>query len=112
MKKHQFLLILSCLTSLFFTGSAHAIFIDAGDGMVYDTELGVTWLKDANNAKTSGFDSDGLMNWNDATAWAASLTVGGVSGWRLPTMNTSNPRPGTGFAIAAKTLPYAIAQPR
>lgn len=30
------------------------------------------------------------MNWHDAVAWTASLTVGGVTGWRLPTMTTSS----------------------
>jgi hypothetical protein len=81
---------------LSFTLNTHAVFIDAGNGMVYDTELNVTWLKDANLAMTSGYDADGLMNWNDAVAWASSLTVGGVMGWRLPTMTTSSgggPRP-------------------
>lgn len=52
----------------------------------YDTALDITWLADANHAKTSGHDTDGLMSWSAATAWAANLTVGGVSGWRLPTL--------------------------
>ena len=29
----------------------------------YDTALNITWLADANYAKTSGYDADGLMNW-------------------------------------------------
>lgn len=51
-----------------------------GDTVVdafYDTDLDITWLRDAN--------VNGLMNWAAATAWANNLVVGGTSGWRLPT---------------------------
>jgi PEP-CTERM motif len=50
-----------------------------GDGATdafYDTELNVTWLRDAN--------ANGPMNWNAAKTWASNLVVGGYSGWRLP----------------------------
>lgn len=96
MKIHKSMPTLALTASFVFSSFAQAAFIDAGGGMVYDTELNVTWLKDANYAMTSGYDADGLMNWNAAVAWASSLTVGGVSGWRLPTMTTSSgggPRP-------------------
>ena len=49
----------------------------------YDTDLGITWLQDANFAKTSGFDSDGLMTWSTAKSWASGLNLNGISGWRL-----------------------------
>jgi hypothetical protein len=52
----------------------------------YDTVAGLTWLADANNSLTSGHDDNGQMNWQDANAWAAQLNVGGVSGWRLPSV--------------------------
>lgn len=52
----------------------------------YDTALNITWLADANLAKTSGHDADGMMSWSAASAWAANLNVGGVTGWRLPTL--------------------------
>jgi len=49
---------------------------------LYDTTLGVTWLRDAN--------ANGQMTWDTATAWAANLSTGSggntISGWRLPTM--------------------------
>ena len=54
----------------------------------------LTWLQDANYAKTSGYDADGKMTWVQANAWAGSLNIDGVTGWRLPggpMMNT----PGT-----------------
>jgi hypothetical protein len=50
-----------------------------GDGETdafYDTELNVTWLRNAN--------ANGLMNWSAAQAWADNLVVGVYSGWRLP----------------------------
>lgn len=48
--------------------------------------LNITWLQDANYAKTSGYDADGWMNWNDAVTWAANLNYGGYTDWRLSTM--------------------------
>ncbi len=44
----------------------------------YDTELNITWLRNAN--------ANGQKTWDDANAWAASLVVGAYSDWRLPTM--------------------------
>lgn len=69
--------------------TANAALIDRGGGLIYDTDLDLTWLADANAARGSAFDdgtntTDGRMSWASATAWAASLNVGGVSGWRLP----------------------------
>ncbi len=97
--------IFACAISLAIPCFAHAAFIDAGGGMVYDTDLDVTWLKDANYAMTTGYDADGLMNWVDSVAWASSLSVGGVTGWRLPTMTTSGgPRPnGNGQIVTGPT---------
>jgi len=71
--------------------SAQATLIDNGGGFIYDTDLGITWLQDANYAQTSGYDADGRMNWSAANAWAASLTLGGLTGWRLPTTVDSSP---------------------
>ena len=63
-----------------------------GDGVVdafYDTALNVTWLADANAAAGTIYDSsvfstatDGQMTWLDAKAWAANLSVYGLTGWR------------------------------
>ena len=60
-----------------------------GGRAVYDTDLNITWLADANYAQTSGYDADGKMNWFDANTWASSLNIGGVSGWRLPKADTN-----------------------
>ncbi len=50
----------------------------------YDPNSNLTWLRDWNYAATSGYDADGRMNWYQASAWAAGLTVGEFDGWRLP----------------------------
>lgn len=75
------------LAGLVGSGAAQAALIDRGGGMIYDTVLDITWLKDANYAKTSNYDADGLMNRSDANAWANNLVYGGYSDWRLPTVD-------------------------
>lgn len=87
---------LLAVLSVVAAGSAQAELIDRGGGLIYDTVLDVTWLQDANYAKTSSYNSSGLMNWTDATAWAANLsyvdTVRNVTytDWRLPTVAPVN----------------------
>ena len=66
-------------------GGAQAALFDRGGGLIYDSDFNITWLADANYARTSGYHADGLMNWGAATAWAAGLVYGGYSDWRLPT---------------------------
>jgi len=67
---------------------SRAELIDRGtyDGvrLIYDSAQRITWLGDASWAKTSGFDPDGEMTWDEARAWAGGLTIGGFSDWRLP----------------------------
>lgn len=73
------------------SGAAQAALIDRGGGLIYDSDLDVTWLQDANYAKTSGYDADGPMTWSQAVTWAADLSyydsVRNVTytDWRLPT---------------------------
>jgi hypothetical protein len=58
-------------------GAAHAALQNNGGGLVYDSDLDITW-----------YYICGAINipvWADALAWAAGLNVGGVTGWRLPT---------------------------
>ena len=52
---------------------------------MYDVERDITWLNDANYAKTTGRTPDGQMSWNEAMSWVASLEYCGIRGWRLPT---------------------------
>jgi PEP-CTERM motif len=63
----------------------------AGAVFLYDTDLNITWLRNASAAAGSRFDdgfstTDGFMTWANAKNWASTLTVGSYSGWRLPTM--------------------------
>lgn len=73
--------LLIALTAM--SAPSHAALIDRGGGMLYDTVLNVTWLQDANYAKTSGYDTDGKMDWYSAMNWADQLEFGGFSDWRL-----------------------------
>jgi hypothetical protein len=68
-----------------------------GDGIAdayCDTTLDITWLRDWNAA--------GLRSWNASRSWASSLVVGGVSGWRLPSMRDTG-SPGCDFSHAGGT---------
>jgi len=79
--------------------SASATLFDRGNGLIYDSAQNITWMQDANYAKTSSYDSDGLMTWNDATVWAAGLVYQGYSDWRLPT-TTDTGTSGCDFAYS------------
>ena len=83
-------LFLALILSMLSVG-ANAALIDRGGGMIYDDLLDITWLQDADYAQTSGYDSNGLMNWYDANTWAADLSYGGHDDWRLPTSMQPDP---------------------
>ncbi len=94
------------ITFLLFSSTAHAFLIDRTGGLIYDTRHNITWLQDANYAMTSGFDSDGKMDWNTATSWVDNLEYYDSArdttwtDWRLPDLysitgklsNSSNTR--------------------
>jgi len=74
------------------SGTANAALVSRLGGLAYyDDVANVTWLADANYAKTSGASATGQMDWSTANAWAGSLTIDGVTGWQLP--NTVQPDP-------------------
>ena len=80
--------------------SASAVFL-------YDTDLNITWLRNANAGAGSSFDdlddpTDGRMTWGNANNWANTLTVGNYSGWRLPTTVDAGV-PGCDFSYAGGT---------
>jgi len=77
------------------SGAVQAALNDRGGGLIYDTDRNITWLSDANYAATQftatgGIqgDADGKMNWSAANSWAANLSYGGYSDWRLATSDT------------------------
>jgi hypothetical protein len=85
MKHQKTLLVLALIASAAVTGTAQASLVDRGNGLLYDNVLNVTWLQDANYAKTSGYDADGKMDCSTAITWAADLVYGGFRDWRLAT---------------------------
>jgi len=82
--------VLALGAGLAVSNPSEAYLVDRGNGLVYDTVLNVTWLTDANYARTSGYHPTGLMTWEEANAWAGSLTYGGLTDWRLPTLGPVN----------------------
>lgn len=66
------------LCSLILPTTAYSALLERLGGLAYyDNESNLTWLANANASGAS-------MNWVDANAWAASLTVDGITNWRLP----------------------------
>jgi hypothetical protein len=89
---------------LVFTASANAALVGrlaATEGgtdyqAYYDEDADLTWLANANTA--------GAMNWTSANAWAAGLTINGVSGWRLP--DTMQPDASCSYQDALESRGY------
>lgn len=84
--------VAACLGMALLTtgGAAQAALHAREGGMVYDDVFNITWLGDMNHAQTSGYSSNGQLDWTHATQWAADLNYGGYSDWRLPTLNTAD----------------------
>ena len=77
-----------------FAVSANPTIVDRGNGLLYDTDLDITWLQDANYALTSNYDSDGLMTWQEAVVfidYLNSIKHLGYEDWRLPTTMQPDP---------------------
>ncbi len=78
------------------SGMVHAALVDRGGGLIYDNVLNVTWLANANLARTQTFGVSGIspnnsaagdMSWYTAQAWLAAMNSSGYLGysdWRLP----------------------------
>ena len=77
------------LVGLTLSLTANAALYDRGNGMIYDDTLDITWLQDANYARTTGYAPNGQMTWVDAKAWAAELSYEGFDDWRLPSTSES-----------------------
>ncbi|MHB8766299.1 MAG: PEP-CTERM sorting domain-containing protein [Deferrisomatales bacterium] len=72
--KHLLTLSALILAMVATNSKANAVLIAYDGGLVYDTDLNITW-----------YDAPQIaMNWYDSMAWAQGLNVGGVAGWRLP----------------------------
>jgi hypothetical protein len=95
---NRFLFILVPVLCLVSVSANAALVSRLGGQAVYDTDLNVTWLADANYAMTSGYigtiatlAGDGRMDWNQAVTWAAQLTYAGYADWRLTTVPQVDP---------------------
>ena len=74
MKKARLLgAVCVCVLSITSMPSPAAL-INNGLGLIYDDVLNITWAQPDTTTKT----------WYDANSWVSGLTLGGVSGWRLP----------------------------
>lgn len=75
--KKIYMFLMTVMLVLGLSVSGHATLTDMGDGTIYDTDLQLSWLQ---NANTNGF----LMSWSAANTWANGLTFAGFNDWRLP----------------------------
>lgn len=77
--------------------SAPAALIDRGNGLIYETDLNITWLQNANLAASqtfgvAGIGSDGTMTGDTADAWIAAMNAAdykGFNNWRLAMGNAA-----------------------
>jgi len=106
-------LILALLAGLTVSGAAHAALESRLNGAaVYDTDLNITWLTNANLIASNTFGltygtnfgddiygtpsviySNGTATWGGAQTWIGAMnnaTYLGYSGWRLPTVSPIN----------------------
>lgn len=110
---------------------AHAALIDRGGGLIYDSALNITWLRNAGgpgdepcvpvpNAPPACPDPFGgeILEWQEAMNWAANLSyidsVRGVTwdDWRLPRGGPIGPTHTTAFSDSGGSdLGYAITSP-
>jgi hypothetical protein len=104
----------SLIVAALASGSAHAALqgrdLNGSAGSFeayYDTVLDITWLADANYAKTSNYDTDGKMTWAAATTWAAQLDINGYADWRLPT-TTDTGAPGAQCTYSGTDCGYNV----
>jgi hypothetical protein len=105
MTKLQKATIVLATAGLLSSGAVQAALNDRGGGLIYDDVLDITWLADANYAQTSGYDSDGRMNFSAANSWAAGLSYGGYDDWRLPTaLNQDSTGPCGGFNCTSSEM--------
>lgn len=97
------------------SGAAQAALIDRGGGLIYDTDLNVTWLQDANLADSNSFGVSGIlingaMSWSTAQSWIAAMRDSnylGYNDWRLPTV-TDTGTPGCDFAYSGTDCGYYV----
>jgi len=77
--------ICSAIFTLIFSVNVNAALIERLGGLAfYDDVADLTWLADANYVVASGYSATAPMTLDEANTWVGSLSVAGVTGWRLP----------------------------
>lgn len=79
---------LALCAALISSGANAALESRLGGQAVYDTDLNITWLADANLAQSAVYTPDGLMTWSQAQSGIDILNSNdffGYHDWRLPT---------------------------
>jgi hypothetical protein len=62
---------------------ANATLTDNGNGLIYDSDLNITWLF-TDTLDTLGTSNPGIDDWQTAKNWADNLVYAGQLNWRLP----------------------------
>lgn len=98
MIKKQSLLILLCAgTAALMSTSINASLIDRGNGLIYDPDLDITWMR---NASFTSLKPRNTTNKQGAMEWVDALSFAGFDDWRLP--GTLNVDPGCGTDATGK----------
>ena len=124
MNMNKTLLTTAAVLAFSLSTGAQASLVARTGGMVYDTVNNITWASDANLFKTQAAGNanlvsqiitangtytltsadfnttTGAMTWWGAQAWANNLTLGGVTGWSLP----STPVEAYGYNVTSSQL--------
>lgn len=91
--KMKLLSSVALFISLFTASVTNAALMASFDGQtVYDSDLNITWLANANLAATntfgvSGINTNGSMSWGTAQSWISAMNASkylGYHDWRLP----------------------------
>ncbi|MDH4235113.1 MAG: DUF1566 domain-containing protein [Gallionella sp.] len=98
MKSKKTLLAVALSAGLFSVTSANAaleltLYYEGDYRGVYDTDLNITWMRNADLATSNTFGVSGIhvgggMNWNTAQSWISAMNAAnylGFNDWRLPT---------------------------
>ena len=83
MNNSQFIGVQCATLISLFSLTSHAAVIDRGNGLIYDNDLDIIWLADANYSYTSGYHVDGFMTYQESQIWVNQLVFGGYDDWRL-----------------------------